>query len=74
MTDGFHTAMFVAAALSAAGGVIAWLTISDDVLKAEPERRGQAPVEVPAQYSCAVAGPPAQSRPTPERARQDSNL
>ena len=62
MTDGFDIAMMVAAGLAAAGGVIAWLTISDDALRAEPERRGEPPVAVPAHYSCALAGPPAQSR------------
>ena len=58
MTDGFHIAMFVSAAMSAAGGVVAWLTISDDTLAAEPERRGEPPVAVPAEYACSVAGPP----------------
>lgn len=58
MTHGFHVAMMVAAAL-AAGGVIAWFTISDDALRAEPENRGQKPVAVPTGYSCALAGPPA---------------
>jgi EmrB/QacA subfamily drug resistance transporter len=58
MTNGFHVAMFICAALAAAGGVLAWFTISDDVLHAEPERRGEPPVAVPPDYSCAVAGPP----------------
>jgi EmrB/QacA subfamily drug resistance transporter len=62
MTDGFHTAMVVAAALAAAGGVIAWLTISDDALSAEPERRGQPPVAVSTHHSCSLAGPPASGR------------
>ena len=39
MTDGFHVAMFACAALAAVGGVIAWLTLSDDLLAAEPARR-----------------------------------
>jgi Major Facilitator Superfamily len=59
MTDGFHVAMFVAAGLAAAGGVLAWFTISDDALQAEPARRGEAPVEVSTAHSCALAGPPA---------------
>jgi len=59
MTHGFHVAMIACAILAAAGGVLAWLTISDDVLKAEPARRGQPPVEVSCDYSCPVAGPPA---------------
>ena len=58
MTDGFHVAMFACAALAAVGGVIAWLTLSDDLLAAEPTRRGEAPVPVPAEFSCGVAGPP----------------
>ncbi len=58
MTDGFHIAMAVAAGLSVVGGVIAWFTISDDALRAEPERRGQPSGEAPTGYSCALAGPP----------------
>jgi EmrB/QacA subfamily drug resistance transporter len=45
MTDGFHMAMVACAGLAAAGGVLAWLTISDDVLKTERT-----------DFSCAVAG------------------
>ena len=58
MTDGFHMGMIACAALAAAGGVLAWFTISDDVLHAEPERRGEPPVEVSTDYSCGVTGPP----------------
>jgi EmrB/QacA subfamily drug resistance transporter len=61
MTQGFHVAMFVCAGLAAAGGVIAWLTISDDVLRAEPKRRGRPPVAVPVEFTCAVSGPPLRS-------------
>jgi len=61
MTDGFHIAMFACAALAAVGGVIAWLTISADVLAAEPKRRGRPPTTVPAEFSCSVAGPPLRS-------------
>lgn len=43
MTHGFHIAMAVAAGLSIVGGIIAWFTISDDALRAEPKRRGQPP-------------------------------
>ncbi len=49
MEDGFRTAMVVCAALAAAGGVLAWLTIRGDVL--EP-----APAET--HFSCDVAGTP----------------
>jgi EmrB/QacA subfamily drug resistance transporter len=58
MTDGFHMGMVACAVLAAAGGVLAWFTITDDVLHAEPERRGEPPVEVSTDYSCPVAGPP----------------
>jgi EmrB/QacA subfamily drug resistance transporter len=60
MTHGFHVAMAVAAGLSAAGGVVAWLTISDDALRADPGRRDEPPVAVATHHSCALAGPPAQ--------------
>jgi EmrB/QacA subfamily drug resistance transporter len=62
MTHGFHVAMIVAAGLAAIGGAIAWLSITDDALRAEPKRRGQAPVAVATNHSCALAGPPAQAR------------
>jgi hypothetical protein len=58
MTDGFHIAMLTCAALAAAGGGVAWLTISNDALAAEPERRGEPPIAVPTHYTCAVSGPP----------------
>jgi EmrB/QacA subfamily drug resistance transporter len=52
MTHGFHVAMVAAGALAASGGVLAWLTISDDVLAGEP----QSPLDE--EYACAVAGTP----------------
>jgi EmrB/QacA subfamily drug resistance transporter len=58
MTDGFHMGMVACAGLAAAGGLLAWFTISDDVLHAEPERRGEPPIEVSTDYSCPVTGPP----------------
>jgi EmrB/QacA subfamily drug resistance transporter len=58
MTDGFHVAMVASASLAAAGAALAWLTIRDDVLAAEPELRGEPPVEVSTDFSCPVAGPP----------------
>ena len=66
MTDGFRMAMVACAVLAVAGGVLAWLTITDDVLEAEPTRRGEAPVEVSTDFSCAVAGTPL--RPSSEQA------
>jgi EmrB/QacA subfamily drug resistance transporter len=58
MADGFRVAMIACAALAASGGVLAWLTISDDVLEAEPKLRGEPPVAVSTDFTCAVAGPP----------------
>ena len=56
MADGFRTAMIACAALSAAGGAVAWATIRDDVLAAEPE------------FSCGVTGPPLRpGEPEPSR-------
>jgi hypothetical protein len=72
MADGFRVAMFACAALAVVGGVLAWFTIDDDVLAAEPERRGEQPVSVATDYSCPVAGPPLRSAdgrgPAPEPA------
>jgi EmrB/QacA subfamily drug resistance transporter len=53
MTDGFHMAMYACAALAAAGGILAWLTISSTVLEAEPEARAEEP-----EFSCPIAGTP----------------
>jgi EmrB/QacA subfamily drug resistance transporter len=58
MTDGFHMAMIVCAVLAAAGGAIAWLTISGEVLHAEPEPQGDTPERLGADYSCGVTGTP----------------
>ena len=57
MTDGFRIAMVSCAVLAAAGGVIAWFTISSDVLHAEPEPGGVAPTEVLHEVSCGAPGP-----------------
>jgi EmrB/QacA subfamily drug resistance transporter len=53
MTDGFHTAAVVTAALAALGGVIAWLTIDPHVLE---------PGEEPPHYQCPVSGAPLRGR------------
>jgi EmrB/QacA subfamily drug resistance transporter len=58
MTDGFHVAMIVCAALALAGGVLAWLTIDSAVLHAEPEPGGDTPERLATDFSCAVAGTP----------------
>jgi hypothetical protein len=48
MSDGFHMAMVACAVLAAAGGVLAWLTISSEVPRAEAEAEPE--------FSCAIAG------------------
>ena len=54
MTSGFHKGMAMCAILAAFGAVIAWTTISSDVLHEE----GEEPEEC--DYSCAVGAPPLQ--------------
>ena len=58
MTDGFQMAMFVCAALAAAGGILAWLTISPEVLHAEAEPGGDTPERLAEDFSCGVGAPP----------------
>ena len=58
MSHGFHVAMLACAGLSAAGGLLAWLTISADVLETEPAPGGDVPTRVLHDFSCAVAGAP----------------
>jgi MFS family permease len=58
MDHGFHVAMLVCAALAAAGGILAWLTISSDVLESEATPGGDLPTGVLHDFSCAVAGAP----------------
>jgi EmrB/QacA subfamily drug resistance transporter len=58
LAHGFRIAITTCAALAAAGGVIAWLTISDDVLHAETEQGDEAPARLVSDFSCAVAGTP----------------
>jgi EmrB/QacA subfamily drug resistance transporter len=58
MDHGFHVAMLACAALAVAGGVLAWLTISSEVLESEPAPNGDLPTGVLHDFSCAVAGPP----------------
>ncbi len=62
LTDAFHTAMLVTAALAVAGGLLALATIRDDVLEPEPEL-------APAGHTvhCGVGAPPL--RPTTAPAR-----
>jgi EmrB/QacA subfamily drug resistance transporter len=64
MADGFDKAMLAAAILSAAGGILAWFTISDDVLE-QAEKPGHEPcrdaLDAAPDYHCAVAGTPVHS-------------
>jgi EmrB/QacA subfamily drug resistance transporter len=58
MADGFHMAMVACAVLAALGGLLAWLTISSEVLEAVPATDGETPDRAATDYSCAVAGTP----------------
>jgi EmrB/QacA subfamily drug resistance transporter len=66
MTHGFHLGMVVCAVLALLGSVVAWTTISSDVLHEEDEEEGPShePSEV---YSCGVDAPPLRPgrEPTP---------
>jgi len=52
LAAGFHTAMIVTAGLAVAGGLLAFATISDDVLEDQQPERPSCP-----NLQCAVAGP-----------------
>jgi EmrB/QacA subfamily drug resistance transporter len=58
ITDGFHVAMLATAGLSLAGGVLAWLTISNDVLETAAATDGDTPDRAATDFSCGVAGTP----------------
>ena len=58
MVHGFHVAMLACAGLAVAGGVLAWFSISSEVLESEPAPGGDLPTGVLHDFSCAVAGPP----------------
>src|SRR4029453_2332275 len=64
VAGGFGKAMLAGAVLSAAGCVLAWFTISNDVLE-QTERPGLEPcreaLRTAPEYHCAVAGTPLQS-------------
>jgi EmrB/QacA subfamily drug resistance transporter len=74
MTDGFQIGMYACAALSALGGVLAWLTISSEVLHAEPDPGGAAPTGVLDEYNCSVAGTPLRPRREAECHPVDGDL
>src|SRR5687767_4247102 len=66
IADAFQIGMQVAAVLAAAGGVLAFLTIEDDVLERakEPQRRPcQEAIEQAPERHCAVAGTPLATGP-----------
>jgi MFS family permease len=76
LADGFHKAMVATAALAAAGGVLAWFTISDDILErgwqpeaavAQDALRPPVPQPEPLHH-CGVEGPPLTTRAGSERA------
>ena len=52
MTDGFHMGMMMCATLALIGAVIAWTTISSDVLHEEGDEEPE-----PCDYSCGVGAP-----------------
>ena len=58
MADGFGVAMLACAGLAALGGILAWLTISGDVLHAAPAAGGTTPERAATDYSCGVGAPP----------------
>jgi EmrB/QacA subfamily drug resistance transporter len=66
MADAFDIAMLAGAILAASGGVLAWFTISNDVLE-RAEEPGREPcseaLQTVPEYHCAVAGTPLQSVP-----------
>ncbi len=58
MTHGFHVAVVICAVMSALGGLLAWLTISSEVLHTEAEPDGDTPERLGEDYSCGFESPP----------------
>ncbi len=58
MTRGFHVAMLVCAGVSAAGGLLAWLTIDNTILQSGQASEGSDGIG----FHCAVSGPPLRTR------------
>lgn len=73
MTGGFHVAMVACAVLAALGGVLAWFTISSEVLHAE-EEPGAAAARLTEEYSCPVAGTQLLPGRERERSADESRL
>jgi EmrB/QacA subfamily drug resistance transporter len=58
MTHGFHVGMVFCAVLAVLGAVVAWTTISSEVLHAEPEPDGDIPARLADDFSCGIEAPP----------------
>ena len=58
LADGFRVAMVACAVLAAAGGVLAWLTISSDVLQTVPAPGQEPAAPRSTDFSCDVSGTP----------------
>jgi EmrB/QacA subfamily drug resistance transporter len=58
MTHGFHLGMVICAGLALLGAVVAWTTISSDVLHAEAEPDGDTPDRLADDFSCGIGAPP----------------
>jgi EmrB/QacA subfamily drug resistance transporter len=65
MTHGFHVGMVVCAALALAGAIIAWATISSDVLHEEGAEEEEC------DYTCGVGAPPMRPAREPAPAGAD---
>jgi MFS family permease len=57
MTHGFHVGMVVGAVLSVLGAIVAWTTISSDVLHEEEGVPGEPEPEPSECYTCGVGAP-----------------
>ena len=64
MTDGFHVAMAACAGLAVVGGILAWLTISDEVLRASPSPPA-TPVQIGSDYHARSPAPRCDRRAKP---------
>ena len=58
INDGFHVAVLACAILSLAGGALAWVTISNDVLETTPANGGDVPDRAATDFTCGIAGTP----------------
>jgi EmrB/QacA subfamily drug resistance transporter len=77
MTHGFHVAMVTCAIVSALGGVLAWVTISPQLLSAQPGQEEPPAAPVAAEFSCDIAGAPlrpSRSSSAPSLSRRASSV